>query len=131
MQKGTVLYHKTFHFTNGETGRKLLIILNTPQKKDPYLCCKTTSKQKYNIDKEGCHNNKNIYVISPNIDLFKEKTWVQFHEIFEFNAETFLKEHFQGNLNIVGTLKVITLTAIINCIRRSEDISKYHLSLLT
>ncbi|MEK6690282.1 MAG: hypothetical protein AABY78_03130 [Nitrospirota bacterium] len=130
MHKGTILYHQAFQFQNGEIGKKLLIILNTPQKDEPYLCCKTTSKQKYNIDKEGCHYNKNIYVIYPNTDWFKEKTWVQFHELYEIESGKFLKDHFDGKLEVKGTLKVNTISAIINCVKRSEDVSNYHLTLL-
>ena len=130
MHKGTILYHQAFQFQNGEVSKKLLIILNAPQKDEPYLCCKTTSKQKYNIDREGCHSSKNIYVINPNTDWFKEKTWVQFHELYEFEASKFLKDHFDGKLEVKGTLKANTIAAIINCVKRSEDVSIYHLTLL-
>lgn len=130
MHKGTILYHRAFQFQNGEIGKKLLIIINTPQKDEPYLCCRTTSKQQYNIDREGCHSNKNIYVINPNTDWFKEKTWVQFHELYEFEAGKFLKDHFDGKLVVKGTLKANTIVAIINCVKRSEDVSNYHLTLL-
>lgn len=130
MHKGTIFYHKAFQFQNGEIGKKLLIILNMPQKDEPYLCCKTTSKQQFNIDKEGCHSNKNIYVLNPNTDWFKEKTWIQFHELYEFEASKFLQAHFKGELEIKGELKGQTISAIINCIKRSEDVSNYHLTLL-
>ncbi len=130
MNKGTILYHTAFQFKDGQIGQKLLIVLNTPQNNDPYLCCKTTSKQKYGLDKEGCHSNKNIYVLNPIANCFPAKTWVQFHEIFEFNNHTFLQDHFNGKLNIKGTLPTNTINAIINCIKKSDDISKYHLQLL-
>jgi len=130
MHKGTILYHQAFQFHDGEIGKKLLIILNTPHNDEPYLCCKTTSKQKYNIEREGCHYHKNIYVINPNFDCFKEKTWVQFHELYEIEAGKFLKDHFDCKLEIKGSLKDNTIAAIINCIKRSEDVSNYHLTLL-
>lgn len=132
MDKGTIIYHRVFQFHNGEIGQKLLIILNTPNinKQEPYICCKTTSQQKYGIDKEGCHSQSNIYVLNANSDWFKDKTWVQFHELYEFDCKMFLKEHFNGNLEIKGKLKDVTKSAIINCIKRSEDISNYHLTLL-
>lgn len=131
MNKGTILFHKDFQFHDGQSGDKLIIVLNTPKKKEPYLCCKTTSKQKFDIDKEGCHSHKNIYVIASHTDWFKVKTWVQFHELYEFEPEKFLQAHFKGDLEIKGELKENTVNAIRNCIKRSDDVSKHHLSLLS
>jgi len=130
MNKGTILFHRDFQFHNGQSGEKLIIVLNTPKNNEPYLCCKTTSMQKFNIDKEGCHSQKNIYVINPNYDWFKVKTWVQFHELYEFEPQKFLQAHFKGVLDVKSELKANTIGAIVSCIKRSDDVSKYHLSLL-
>lgn len=130
MNKGTILYHTAFQYKDGQIGQKLLIVLNTPQNNDPYLCCKTTSKQKYGLDKEGCHSSKNIYVLNPIANCFPSKTWVQFYDIYEFEGQTFLRDHFNGKLNIKGTLPTYTINAIINCIKKSDDVSKYYLQLL-
>ena len=130
MNKGTILFHRDFQFHNGQSGEKLIIVLNTPQDNEPYLCCKTTSKPKFNIDKEGCHSQKNIYVINPNYDWFKMKTWVQFYELYEFERAKFLQAHFTGVLDIKGELRENTMRAIVNCTKRSDDVSKYHISLL-
>jgi len=62
MDKVTILFHSAFEFKDGETGKKLLIILNAPEGSEPFLCCKTTSKQKPGLDKEGCYSSKNIYI---------------------------------------------------------------------
>jgi len=130
MNKGTILFHRDFQFHNGQSGEELIIVLNTPKDKEPYLCCKTTSKQKFNIDREGCHSQQNIYVINPNFDWFKLKPWVQFHELYEFERDKFLQAHFKGILDVKGKLKENTIRSIVNCIKRSDDVSKYHLSLL-
>jgi len=130
MDKGTILYHSAFRFKDGETGRKLLIILNTPQNDVPYLCCKTTSQPKWGLEREGCYNNKNIYVLNPIQNCFSLKTRVQFHELYEFDSRAFLQAHFNGDLEIVGNLPSQIINAIVNCIKKSEDISKYHLMLL-
>lgn len=130
MDRGTILYHRAFEFKDGDAGQKLLIILNTPQNDAPYLCCKTTSKPKNGLEKEGCYSNKNIYVLNPSAQCFKEKTWVQFHELYEFDSRLFLQAHFRGDLDIKGQLPVQTTNAIVNCINKSVDISKHHLMLL-
>ncbi|MBI5098345.1 MAG: hypothetical protein HZB30_03780 [Nitrospirae bacterium] len=130
MDKGTILFHRALEFKNGETGKKLLIILNTPQSSEPFLCCKTTSKQKYGLDKEGCYSSKNIYVLNPAKNCFPDKTWVQFHEIYEFNNHSFLQAHFKKDLDIKGKLPINIINAIVKCVRNSDDVLKYHLSLL-
>lgn len=130
MDKGTILFHRVHEFKDGETGKKLLIILNTPQNSEPFLCCKTTSRQKFGLDKEGCYSAKNIYVLNPMKNCFRIKTWVQFHEIYEFDNKLFLQAHFNGNLDVKGALPVNIINAIDKCVKNSDDISKYHLSLL-
>lgn len=128
--RGSILYHVSFQFKNGETGQKLLIVLNTPKKNQSYLCCKTTSQPKY-PDTEGCHSERNFYVLNANTDSFPEKTWVQFHELYEFDVPGLLNAHFKDRvLEVKGQLREETIRAIVNCIRRSQDVSEYHLSLL-
>lgn len=70
MDKGTVLFHTKFLFSDGETGQKLIIILNTPKSREPYLICRTTSHQKYGINKQGCYSDKNIYYLDAKFDFF-------------------------------------------------------------
>lgn len=131
MKRGTVLFHRDFIFKDGESGEKYLIILNDPSGDEPYLCCKTTSKSKYDITQEGCHPHKNIYLLKAKKDCFPYNTWIQFHELYELTAEELLKAHLgDKTCNITYTLKNETCRAIRNCIKKSIDISPYHLELL-
>jgi hypothetical protein len=132
MRKGTVLFHPKFEFSNGETGKKYLIILNTPdiKKSQPFLICRTTSQPKNKPKEPGCHAEKNVYGIEANSDFFPKRTWVQFFEIFEFNHDEFIKQHFELGLQVNAELKPQTINAIINCVKKSDDVSAYHLSLL-
>jgi len=130
MEKGSVLYHDNFKFKNGDTGQKLLVILNNPKGKDPYLCCKTTSKIKYCIEQEGCYSDKNIFVTQKKP--FQYKTWIQFdrNSLFEISAQEFLQESFNKHITIIGDIDINTINALVNCIKKSEDISVYQLELL-
>ena len=132
MKKGTILFHPSFEFTDGETGRKYLIILNDPdlKKSEPFLLVKTTSQSHNKPETPGCHPDKNLYAINANQDFFPKKTWIQFFEIFEADSAKFIKGHFEKGLEIKGSLKPDTLRAIINCIRKSDDVFEYHFSLL-
>ncbi|MDO9028020.1 MAG: hypothetical protein Q7U68_04075 [Candidatus Roizmanbacteria bacterium] len=132
MTKGTVLFHREFTFRDGEIGEKYLIILNTPQHDEPYLCCKTTSKcQKHGITTEGCHPHKNIYMLRANHDWFPHDTCIQFHELYEIKMSEFLKAKLQDNTcEIKHCLRDETSGAIRNCIKKSDDVSEYHLELI-
>ncbi|MBF0553918.1 MAG: hypothetical protein HQK96_05090 [Nitrospirae bacterium] len=130
MDRGTVLFHRDFEFKDGELGNKLIIILNTPLPDEPYLCCKTTSQTKYKIETEGCHSSKNIFILGNIKNCFTKKTYVQFHELYEFDSQIFLKGHFEGKIDVKCTLTDSIIRAIVNCVRKSEDVSPYHLNLL-
>lgn len=132
MTKGTVLFHPRFHFTDGTLGKKYLIILNNPdlKKSEPFLFCRTTSNPNRKPEAHGCYSEKNLFVLDAIFDFFPLKTWVQFYEIFEASSEELLRDKFKLGLDIVGQLKQQTINTIVNCIKRSDDISRYHLFLL-
>ena len=129
MKCGTVLFHSDFQFLDGDHADKRLVVLNAPTFGQPYLCCKTTSKPRF-PDREGCHSSHNLYVLNP-CPCFKLKTWVQFHEIYELDAVELLQRHASGQVREVGELPPETGRAIVNCVKRSDDISPYQLSFLT
>ncbi len=131
MTRGSVLFHREFKFSDGECGEKLLIILNTPANNEPYLVCKTTSKCKYFITKEGCHSEKGIYHIKANRDGFPIDTWVQLNEIFELTREELLEAHLTDKTcDIRHCLTENTIRALLNCIRKGDDFSQYQADLL-
>jgi hypothetical protein len=43
--RGAIYHHNKLVFHNGFTGKKYLILLNTPVKNEPYLFVKTTSQK--------------------------------------------------------------------------------------
>ena len=132
MKKGDILFHPQFKFTDGEIGRKYLILLNNPdlQKSEPFLLCKTTSNPKGKPQKQGCYPDRNLYVLDAGFDFFPEKTWIQFYEIFEAQSNDLIRDHFEYGLEIKKTLREQTINEIVNCIKKSDDISEYHLSFL-
>ncbi len=132
MNKGTIFFHKKFEFRDGEIGRKLLILLNNPEikKNIPVLVCRTTSNPKNKPFKRGCYDTKNLFMIPAKHDFFDSDTWVLLHEIFEFKAEDLLNLRFKGYLEILAILREQTINEIINCIRKTQDVSSYHLKIL-
>lgn len=131
MTRGTVLFHEKFKFPDGEYGEKLLVVLNTPTKDEPYLVCKTTSHCKYCITKEGCHSDKGIYHIKAKRDGFLDDTWIQLSPIMAFSREEIVKAHLEDKIcHIKHQLSENTIRAILNCIWKGDDVSQYQLDLL-
>ena len=50
--------------------------------------------------------------------------------IIEYNFKRELGEHFKQNLETQACLKEETVNAIINCLKQSDDITPYQISLL-
>lgn len=127
MEKGTILFHVKFEFRNGNIGEKLLVLLNDPKPLiEPFLFCKTTSRQKGKPTTPGCQSNWSLFYIPSKQDFFEEGTWLQLHEIFEADAKSFLKDHFAGDLQIKGKLKDLTINSLMKCIKIIDDISDKH-----
>ncbi|MHC4310077.1 MAG: hypothetical protein ACYSSN_09050 [Planctomycetota bacterium] len=64
-------------------------------------------------------------------DFFELQTWVQLYRIYEADAKALLKARFDGNLTIKANLQDQTIRAIVNCIKKSPDISKYRKGLIS
>jgi hypothetical protein len=130
MKLGTVFLHKNYQFHDGGIANKFFIIINNPRLNDPILACKTTSKPDSRPDKEGCHYLKNQYVLRANDDFFKLKTWVNFFPLYPFNHKGLMKLMQGGDVIKMAELRPQTISAIVNCVKKSEDITFYDLELI-
>lgn len=129
MTPGSIIYYKGFIFHDGDHADKLLIVLNDGNRR-PYLVLKTTSQKHSYPDKEGCHPKRECYHIPAKRDHFHKPTWVLLYEPYELDAALFLKAKFNGDAEIVGTLKEHMLRAIINCFQKTDEWSERYRALL-
>ena len=105
--------------------------MNEPLAGEPYLVLLTTSKQKFRKNISGCHFTEGYYAISKGVDFFdKPMTWVLFNTLQEYTIKEELEESWNGNFITKAILKDTTLRAIINCLKKSNYITKYQASLL-
>ncbi len=131
MIQGAVLHHSAFIFPDGVIGKKLLIVLNTPSNDEPYLVCRTTSKCKNYITKEGCHHEKSIYHIKANKDGFPKDTWVQLQPLTEFTKAEVLKACLTDKTcKVSHNISPSTISAILNCIEKGDDFTQYQADLM-
>lgn len=106
-----------------------MVLVNEPTcAEGPWVFCKTTSKNKRNFP-QGCHSQHNIFAIIPKESPFAEPTLVQF-ELYFFQGTEMLKAKLCGHMTEIGQLRDNTIRAIINCVKKSPDVSKKELELL-
>lgn len=132
MKAGDIFYCPKFEFKNGEIGKKLLILLNnpTPENKQPYSICKTTSQPKNKSYKPYCQEEDNLFLLRAQADFFQTDTWLQLYELYLFTQEEFINLKFKNDLKPMGSLKDVTMRQIRNCIKKCKDISRYNKELI-
>jgi len=127
--RGAIYFHPSFEFKNGDTGRKLVLLLNTPSKNDPYLFVKTTSRQKNKPLRPGCIEERSLFFIPAGTTFFKENTWVELYERYPMRPNDVSKNK---DMKLIGNLDIKTLDKIIDCLFAAEgdDIPPIHRRLL-
>jgi hypothetical protein len=130
MKRGEIIFSRNYKFSDGTITKKFLIVLNEATSNNPHLLLLTTSQQWKRNTSPGCYAKENYFVIQENNDWFDKNTWVLFDPIIEYNFRKELEEHFKQNLESKAFLKQETIRAIINCLKQSDDITPYQISLL-
>lgn len=116
--RGTIYHHRQLVFHNGFTGKKYLILLNTPGKKEPYLFVKTTSQKKDKPTTTGCIRKRSLFFIPAGRTFFPKDTWVQLYDIYEFSPKDI---DTNKDFTVEGTLGAKMIDDIINCLFEAEE----------
>jgi len=78
--RGASYHHSQLVFHNGFIGKKHLILLNSPDRKEPYFFVKATSQQKDKPAKLGCIKERSLFFIpAGNNTFFKKDTLIQLY----------------------------------------------------
>ena len=115
---GTIYLHKNLVFQDGETGIKYLILLNEPQRTDPFLCVKTTSQKKNRPEIPGCIKPQSLFFIPARKTFFVSDTWVQLYEIYPILPQAI---NSNPDIQIAGDLNAKITQAIVDCLFESEE----------
>lgn len=120
---GSIFIHHNFAFKDGETGKKLMVILGNFN--NHVVVAKTTSKQHDRGTTYGCQPNNrfhNFYL--PTGSCFFEKcTWICLDEFFEFSDKDLLDARLKNELYLSGKLEDHHLYKLQLCALESIDIS--------
>lgn len=128
---GCILHWKGFRFADGATANKYLVIVGAQPGKN-YLAIVATSKKKHWRDREPGGNPDGGYYHIPGgrKDWFPDDTWLLFEEPREISAAEFEKERLAKTITVEGYLRHDIGNAICNCMRKCDDVSAHHISLL-
>jgi len=127
--RGAIYHHSRLVFHNGFTGKKYLVLLNTPCKNEPYLFIKATSQKKNKPSTPGCIKDRSLYFIPAGKTFFKKDTWAQLYEIYAIHPHDIDNKK---EISVEGGLDVKMIDDIVNCLFLAEEknISPIHKKLL-
>lgn len=119
--KGDIYFSSDFKYLDGETGRKLFIVLNNPSDNEPYIVVKTTSRPPKRPYTELCNPDLKIFYIKKDKEFLNDHTFIQLHEFFPFNKIDFLRQHFNSTLSLENHLSDLRFRQLLNCIKKISD----------
>ena len=124
MTPGTILCDDEFLFSNGSTGKKLLIVLNDGEN-GSYIVIKTTSKSDFKGTDYGCQSTDRYpnFFCPKGSCCLKHDTWIQLDQFFEFKAHELLARHFTGKIKRIGILPDQILKELLDCAIGCQDIT--------
>jgi len=128
LKSGCILFDIKFTFKDNVIGEKLIVLLNNPRENEPYLFCRTTSRERppYLIKTpKGCQKNSQYFFINA-CNFFPEDTWLLLCDIYEYDKALILKKALNKEIRILNSIDDTILRKVKNCIKYSRDISEKH-----
>ncbi len=125
---GQILYHKNFIFTDGNTGSKLVVVLNTGDNSKTSIVLKTTKQSaRYSYATPGCNSCKNVFYILKECEQdFPQDTYVQMDNVYPINVEQLLNNE---QVSFVGHLSGVCFANLKRCLRNfRNDIPQQYLT---
>ena len=125
MTPGTILCDDEFLFSNGTTGKKLLVVLNDGEC-GSYITIKTTSKSDYKGNDYGCQSDDRYpnFFCPKGTCCLKQNTWIQLDQFFEFKSHELIARHFSGKIKRIGILPDKILVELLDCAINCQDITE-------
>lgn len=118
MNCGTVVYDKSFQFTDGEILDKLAILQGDFGTN--YLVVKTTGQSYRRTTTPGCQikSKPPAYFLPKHTCWFERDTWVELDEIIEIDGDTFNAKRSSGVVAVHdNALSISLMKDIIDCAR--------------
>lgn len=130
IKNGCIFHWSDYQFADGERADKYLVILGCKEQCN-YLAVVATSQPKKRKFEPGCNAAMGYYHIpGGGKDWFPKDTWLLLSDPREIHPGEFLKFAMTKAIQHKGQLRDDIANAIRNCLKRCDDVSEYHLSLL-
>lgn len=127
MVPGTIIYWKRFPYPDGDNSDKLLFVVSLPRN-SVHLLFKTTSRDHgLRSHKEGCQSENGLYFFPKGRFWFRADTWVLLYDCLELPIEQIHGAFAANEAHIMHYLDKPLVAAVINCFKKTDDISKLHL----
>ena len=130
MNRGTVIFHPEYKFSDGATADKLFIVLNNADKGDVLLLAKTTSQPKFRDTREGCDLRRVEFFIPSGRTSFPKDTWVILNRLYPVSLQEMLKNVLKQQCFAKDVLNEQMMNAIRNCALQSDDLEGRWVKLL-
>lgn len=125
---GTILEWDGFVDSQGNKVPKLFLIVGSQPDKS-YLSIRATSKKKWR-EYQPADDADYYYIPGGKLEWFELDTWVLFTAPQEFNRAGLEREMKAGKLRVKGCLRGQLANEICNRMRKCQDVSEHHASLL-
>ncbi len=128
---GCVLHWDGFKLHDGAEGHKFFVIVGA-QPNCNYLAIIATSQKKWNRKYvAGCDHETGWYHIpGSGKDFFTKDTWLLFGAPQELSTVRLAALRAENKIEIKGLLRHDIANGIMNCMKKCEDVSAHHVSLL-
>lgn len=127
MTPGTLLVDKNFLYSDGTTGKKIIVILNDGTI-GWYIIVKTTSKgEKYGVQ-FGCQSTYKFpnFCFDAGSCILNKRTWVQLDFFYPHIARELKQKIIDEEINYIGVLEPIQTLELLVCASHSDEISVIH-----
>lgn len=90
-----------------------------------------TTKKHHKGFHPGCRAKEGYYFI-PGVakEFFPEDTWLLLAELKVANAAMLIEGGMKGTIKVAGQIRDELVRAIINCLKKTQDVSEVHLTLI-
>lgn len=130
---GAVLHWEMFDNNRpqgAEIKNKFLLVLGAKPGNDVLMVLATTQKHYMKLN-PGCRAKEGYYfILGVAKEFFPKDTWLLLAELKVANAAMLIDGGMKGTIRVCGNLRDELVRAIINCLKKTNDVSEYHLSLL-
>ena len=127
---GSILHWEGFRFPNGTEANKFFVIVGA-QLGHNYLAIIATSQQKgRNADPGGNPKGGYFHIRGDGKNWFPKDTWLLFEEPVELSAADFSEAVTEETITVKGRLRGDLANQICNSMKKCNDVSGYHRTLL-